>query len=63
MNNKALQVHTIYVLKHSYWENHIGGVIVNILISSAVVHGSSPNHVKPKITKLLFVASPLSMQY
>ena len=43
--------------------NHISGVMVSMLASSAIDHGSSPDRVKPKAIKLIFVASPLSTQH
>jgi hypothetical protein len=41
----------------------IGGVMVSVLASSSVDLGSTPGRVLPKIIKLVFVASPGSMQY
>jgi len=41
-------------------ENCIGGVMVSMLVSRIV--DSSPNQVKPKTIKLVFVDSPLSTQ-
>ena len=47
-------------------DNHIGGIIVSVLASTGPSHqereivGSSPNRVKPKTIKLLFVPSPPS---
>jgi hypothetical protein len=38
--------------------NCISGIMVSMLIV-----GSSPGRVKPKTIKLVFVASPLSMQH
>ena len=39
----------------------IGGVMINVLVSSAVYRGFEPRSgQKPKIIKLVFVASPLS---
>jgi hypothetical protein len=43
--------------------NHIFDVIVSVLASGAVDHGLEPRSVKPKTIKLVFVASPLSMQH
>jgi hypothetical protein len=43
--------------------NHIGSVMVSVLASSAVDRGFDPDQVKPKTIKLVFVASPLSMQH
>ena len=43
--------------------NRIGGVMVSVLASSAVDVGLSPSRVKPRIMKLVFVASPLSTQH
>ena len=53
--------------------NHIGDVMVSVLASSAVYRGfkprmrymvdSSPEWVKPKIIKLVFAASPLSIHH
>jgi hypothetical protein len=40
----------------------IGGVMVSVLASSSVDLGSTPGRVLPKIIKLVFVASLLSMQ-
>ena len=37
--------------------------MVNMLPSSAVDRGSSPGRVKPKIIKLVFVASPLNTHH
>ena len=42
--------------------NHIGGVMVSVLTSSAVHLGFEPGQVKPKTIKLVFVAAPLNMQ-
>jgi len=44
-------------------QNRIGGIMVNVVASSAVDRGSSPGQIKPKTIKLVFVASPLSMQH
>ena len=43
--------------------NRICGVMVSVLVSSSVIMGSSPGHVKPKSIKLVFPGSLLSMQY
>ena len=43
--------------------NHIFDVIVSVLASGAVDHGLELRSVKPKTIKLVFVASPLSMQH
>jgi hypothetical protein len=43
--------------------NHIGGVMVSVLASSAVNRGFEPVRVKPKTKKLVFAASPLSTQH
>jgi hypothetical protein len=43
--------------------NRISGVMVNVLALSAVDRGFEPDRVKPKTIKLVFVASPLSMQH
>jgi hypothetical protein len=37
--------------------------MVSVLASSAVDRGFDPDRVKPKTIKLVFVASPLSMQH
>jgi hypothetical protein len=37
--------------------------MVSVLASSAVDRGFKPRSVKPKTIKLVFVASPLSMQH
>jgi hypothetical protein len=37
--------------------------MVSVLASSAVDRGFDPDPVKPKTIKLVFVASPLSMQH
>ena len=37
--------------------------MVSVLASSAVDRGFDPDQVKPKTIKLVFVASPLSMQH
>ena len=51
-----------YIIKPE--KNHLGGVMVKVLASSAVkIVGSSPDRIKPKIMKLAVVASPLSTQY
>ena len=42
---------------------HIVGVMVRVPASSAVDCGFEPVRVKPKTIKLVFVASPLSMQH
>jgi hypothetical protein len=44
-------------LSEMKWSNRIGGVMVNVLASSAV------DRVKPKTIKLLCVASPLSTHH
>ena len=41
----------------------IGGVMVSVLTSSWVDGGFEPGRVKPKTIKLVFAASPLSMQH
>ena len=43
--------------------NCIIDIMVSVLISSAVDRGFKPGWVKPKTIKLVFVASPLSMQH
>ena len=43
-------------------EDHISGVMVSVIVSSAVGVGSSPYRVKPKTIELVFVAFPLSTQ-
>ena len=43
--------------------DHISGVMVSVLASSAVYRGLSHGRVKPKTIKLVFVASPLSTQH
>ena len=40
-------------------KNCIGGVMVSMLVSSAVDRGFKPHWVKPKTMRLVFVASPL----
>ena len=50
-----------FILKY----NHIGCVMVSVLVSSVVDRGwtgSSPDRFKPKTIKLVFVAFLLSMQ-
>ena len=42
--------------------NSIGGVMVSMPSSSAVDRGFEPRSVKPSTLKLVFVASPLTMQ-
>ena len=42
--------------------NRIGGVMVSVLASSEIDCGFSADPVKPMTIKLVFVASPLSMQ-
>jgi hypothetical protein len=37
--------------------------MVSVLASSVVDHSSSPGLLKPKTIKIVFVASPLSMQH
>jgi hypothetical protein len=51
------------ILHILFSEDRIGGVMVSVHISSAVDRGSSPDRVKPKIIKSVFVASPLSTQH
>jgi hypothetical protein len=41
-------------------EDHISGVMVSVLASSAVGVGSSPDRVKRRTIELVFVAFPLS---
>jgi hypothetical protein len=41
----------------------ISGVVVSVLALSAVDRGFEPSRVQPKTIKLVFVASPLSMQH
>ena len=41
----------------------IGGVMVGILSLNVIDRGFEPSQVKPKTMKLVFVASPLSMQH
>ena len=44
--------------------NRIGGVVVSVLAMRVqYIVGLSPNRVKPKTMKLVFVASLLSMQH
>ena len=43
--------------------NHICGVMVSLLASSAVDRGFKPYRVKSKTIKLVFVACPLSTQH
>ena len=43
--------------------NGISSLIVSLLASSAVDCEFSPDRVKPKTTKLVFVASPLIIQH
>jgi hypothetical protein len=43
-------------------EDHISGVMVSVIVSSAVGVGSSPDRVKQKTIELVFVAFPLSTQ-
>jgi hypothetical protein len=58
----------LYVTDHSYSLaqalqksiNRIGGVMDSALVSSVVDRAFEPCRVKPKIIKLVFVASPLS---
>ena len=44
-------------------QNRIGGVMVRVLASSAVDRGFEPRSGKTKDSKLVCVASPLSMQH
>ena len=46
----------------SFLMNCIDGVMVNMLASSEVDRGFVPGRVKPKTTRLVFVASPLGTQ-
>ena len=43
--------------------NFIGGVIISMLASGVIDCGLGHGHFKPKIIKLIFAASPLSIQY
>jgi hypothetical protein len=43
--------------------NRISDIMVSVLVSSVVDRGFEPGWVKPKTIKLVFVASPLSMQH
>ena len=43
--------------------NHIGGVMVSVLASSALIVGSIPGRVKPKTITLVVVASPINTPY
>jgi ABC-type uncharacterized transport system permease subunit len=47
----------------SIFLSRIGGVMVNMPASCAWDRGFEPDWVKPKIMKLVFVASPLSTQH
>ena len=44
-------------------KNSIGGVLVSMLVSSAIGRGSSIGRVKPKTMIWVFVVSPLNMQH
>ena len=48
---------------HHNLPNHIGGGMVACSPQVWQVWGLSPGHIKPKTMKLVFVASPLSMQH
>ena len=52
-----------FILSHVSVENQIGGVMVSVLVSIAVDCGIKPDRVKSRTTKLVSVASPLSMQH
>ena len=43
-------------------KNSISGVMVSTLSSNGVDHGFEPDQIKPKTVKLVFVASPQSLQ-
>jgi hypothetical protein len=43
------------------YKNLISGVKISVLAMSVVYRGSSPDRVKPKTIKLVFVVFPLSM--
>ena len=49
----------IYIIRN----DRIGGVMVSVLASSVVDHGSSADRVKPKTITLVFVASLLSTHH
>ena len=49
--------------EHHQKLNRLGGVIVNVVASRQKVMGSIHAQVKPKTLKLVFSASPLSMQH
>ena len=51
-----------WVLWYKY-VNHIGGVMVSVIASSAVDRGFEPRSGKPKTVKLVFDASPLSTHH
>ena len=44
-------------------KDHIGGVMVSLIASSVVDRGLSPDRIKTKTMKLVFVASSLSTQH
>ena len=50
------------ILTSLFQTNHIGGVMVSVLASSAVDRGFEPRSVKSKTIILVFIASSLSMQ-
>ena len=50
----------LFILLDSFNLNHIGGVMVSVLVSSVVDRGFEPCRAKPKTIKLVCVASPLS---
>ena len=47
-------------VRNSLQTNRVGGVMVGVL---ALIVGSNPGRVKPKLIKLVFVAFPLSTQH
>ena len=51
------------LLKKLFQYNRIGGIMVAVLASSAVDHGVETRSRQTKDCKLVFVASPLSMQH
>ena len=44
-------------------DNHISGLKVSVVASSAVDRVFEPGRLKPKTVKLVFAASPLSKQH
>ena len=53
-----------YIKLYQDYQNHIGGVMVSVPDSSVIERGFEPRSgLEPKTNKMVFVASPLSMQH